>query len=313
MSATQDCLTYLSRGEVTGLMPSIEEQLNLIERTYQAIALGNVEMPPKPGIHPRKNAFIHAMPAYLGDDDVAAIKWVSGYPDNGKFGLPYISALIVVNDAETGRPLAVMDGAEITAARTAGASGVCIRQWAPTGWNTVGILGCGEQGSYHARVVNALNPDAKILAYDPDPTRVATLTGDVTPVSDPREAYEQAEIVITAGPIVEHPEPVIDAGALAERCLLLPLDFDFYTRAGAISSADMFLVDDVPQYDYYRGNGHFQDWPDPVDTVGGRLGTAAAGNRVACVNLGVGALDAAYANVIQTQASKNELGTILER
>ena len=44
------------------------------------MAAGRVELPPKPGIHPRQDAFIHAMPAYLEDTDVAAIKWVAGYP-----------------------------------------------------------------------------------------------------------------------------------------------------------------------------------------------------------------------------------------
>ena len=71
------------------------------------------------------------MPAYLRDDDVAALKWVAGYPANKERGLPYITGLIVLNDPETGVPAAIMDGAEITAARTAAASGVCIRRFAP--------------------------------------------------------------------------------------------------------------------------------------------------------------------------------------
>src|SRR2546421_538492 len=82
----------------------------------------------------RPNAFIHAMPAYLADEDVAALKWVSGYPDNPSRSLPYISGLIVLNDAATGQPLAVLDAAEITAARTAAASGACIRRFAHAGW-----------------------------------------------------------------------------------------------------------------------------------------------------------------------------------
>src|SRR5204862_1079467 len=105
---------------------------------YRALAAGRVELPPKPGIHPRPNAFIHAMPAYLADEDVAALKWVSGYPDNPSRSLPYISGLIVLNDAATGQPLAVLDAAEITAARTAAASGACIRRFAYAGWRRVG-------------------------------------------------------------------------------------------------------------------------------------------------------------------------------
>ena len=128
-------LLYLSRKEVAGLLPPIAEQLDLVEETYRAVGAGRVELPPKPGIHPRPDSFIHAMPAYLRDDDVAALKWVAGYPANKERGLPYISGLIVLNEADTGLPAAVMDGAEITAARTAAASGVCIQRFAPAGWD----------------------------------------------------------------------------------------------------------------------------------------------------------------------------------
>src|ERR671914_1704216 len=150
-------LLYLARGEVARLLPEIPEQLDLVEETYRSVAAGRVELPPKPGIHPRPDAFIHAMPAYLRDDDVAALKWVAGYPQNKDRGLPYISGLITMNDAETGAPVAVMDGAEITAARTAAATGVCVRRWAPPRWKEAAILGCGEQGRFHTRMLAAVN------------------------------------------------------------------------------------------------------------------------------------------------------------
>ena len=83
-------LLHLSREEVAGLLPTVPEQIDLVERTYVALGEGRVELPPKPGIHPRKDSFIHAMPAYLRDEDVAALKWVAGYPQNKERGLPYI-------------------------------------------------------------------------------------------------------------------------------------------------------------------------------------------------------------------------------
>ena len=92
-------LRYLRRAEVRALLPPLPDQIDLVEATYRAVAAGRVELPPKPGIHPRKDSFIHAMPAYLADDDVAALKWVAGYPANKERGLPYIAGLIVVNDA----------------------------------------------------------------------------------------------------------------------------------------------------------------------------------------------------------------------
>jgi alanine dehydrogenase len=301
-------LLYLSRDEVSGLLPTIPDQLDLVERTYRALAEGRVELPPKPGIHPRKDAFIHAMPAYLRDDDVAALKWVAGYPQNKARGLPYISGLIVVNDAETGIPAAVMDGAEITAARTAAASGVCVRHWAPEGWREAAILGCGEQGRFHARMLAAENPTLHMRAYDPHPERIAQLEGPVDAVDGPGDAVANAEVVVSAGPIVEDPKPPIASGWLGERCLLLPIDFDFYFSADAIASCDLFLVDDVAQFDYYRGLGHFENWPAPTKSVGEALADSDGGERVACVNLGVGALDAAFARRVLDAAAERGVG-----
>jgi alanine dehydrogenase len=301
-------LLYLSRSDVAGLLPPLDEQLDLVESTYEAVAGGRVELPPKPGIHPRKDSFIHAMPAYLRDQDVAALKWIAGYPANKSRGLPYITGLIVVNDAETGLAAAIMDGAEITAARTAAASGVCIRKWAPGGWSEVAILGCGEQGRYHARVVNVLNAAARIHAYDPHPDRIAGLEGRVQATADPREAVEGCEVVISAGPIVDDPESPLGPDWLGERWLALPIDFDFYFSAETAAAADVFLVDDVDQFEYYRSLGHFRDWPAPAGTVGephGRRG------RVLCCNLGVGALDAAFAARVLARARAEGVGTEL--
>lgn len=304
-------LLYLSRSEVAGLLPPLPEQLELVERSYRSLAAGRVELPPKPGIHPRKDSFIHAMPAYLADEDVAALKWVSGYPANKERGLPYIAGLVVVNDAETGLPVAIMDGAEITAARTAAASGVCVRRFAPAGWSEAAILGCGEQGRFHARLLGALNPRVRVRAYDPHPERIEGLEGDVRPAAGWEEAVAGADVVVTAGPIVEDPRPPIRAEHLAERCLALPIDFDFYLGAEAVASADLFLADDVGQFEYYRGRGHFQGWPAPAGAVGERLAGTDAPGRVVCCNLGVGALDAAFAQAVLAEARERGAGTKL--
>jgi alanine dehydrogenase len=301
-------LLYLSRTEVRELLPPLEQQLDLVEATYRALGDGRVELPPKPGIHPRPDSFIHAMPAYLRDEDVAALKWVSGYPANKARGLPYISGLIVLNDPDTGLPVAVMDGAEITAARTAAASGVCIRRWAPAGWGEAAILGCGEQGRFHARVLASLNPDVRIRAYDPHPERIEQLEGNVAPAASWEEAVRGSEVIVSAGPIVEDPEPPIGPGDLAERVLALPIDFDFYFRADAIAAADLFLADDVDQFEYYRSLGHFQGWPEPDGTVGEDHEPRP---RVVCCNLGVGALDAAFAQRVLEAARANGAGTEL--
>jgi ornithine cyclodeaminase/alanine dehydrogenase len=305
-------IRVLARAEVATLLPDVLGQIDLVEHTYLAIAQGRVEQPPKPGIHPRPNAFIHAMPAYLRDGDVAALKWVSGYPENAQRGLPYISGVIVVNVAETGLPAAVMDAAEITAARTAAASGVCIRRWAPSGWRKACVLGLGVQGEYHIRILQTLNPALEIHAYDPNPRRVEHFEGVVRAHETPRAAVAGADIVITAGPILEDPDPPISWGWLEQRCLLLPLDFNSYVQASTIDRTALFVVDDVVQFEYYRESGYFSGWPSPAGSVGDALLGDWDGEAVSCVNLGVGALDAAFAATVLSRAEREAVGTVLE-
>lgn len=304
-------LLYLQRSEVAELLPPLTEQLELVEQTYRALGDGEVELPPKPGIHPRPNAFIHAMPAYLKHEDVAALKWIAGYRSNKERGLPYLNGLIVLNDTETGLPTAIMDAAEITATRTAVATGVCVRRWGPPGWDTAAIIGFGVQGSRHAEVLHLLNEDSSIRAYDPKPERVAAANGAVRVGGSPREAVEAAEVVVTAAPMAEEGRPELDIDWLGSRFLLVPVDFDASVLPGPIAAADIFLVDDVDQFEYYRELGHFTGWPRPDGSVGEGLASNKTADRVACVNLGVGALDAAFAQRVLSEARARSVGRLL--
>ncbi len=116
-------LLYLSRKDVEDLGITMKEVLQVVDHGFRLKGLGKTEMPPKPGIHPRTNAFIHAMPAYVKEVEAAGLKWVSGYPANVEKGLPYITGLPILNDPETGIPIAVMDSAWITAMRTGASVG----------------------------------------------------------------------------------------------------------------------------------------------------------------------------------------------
>jgi ornithine cyclodeaminase/alanine dehydrogenase len=291
-------LRFIDREEVASALPEIPLQVELAARVYRALGRGEVEMPPKVGVHPRPDAFLHAMPAYLPDDDVVAVKWVAGFPDNPARGLPTINGLIVVNDAGTGVPLAVLDGAEITAARTAAASGACVEAFAPEGWSSVAVLGCGEQGRYHCDVLRTLNPECEIRAYDPVSERAGAVCAGAIAVSGAREAVAGADLVVTAGPIVREPPSPLDESWLEDEVLLLPIDFDFYVSAAAVAACDLFLTDDAPQFEAYREHGYFGGWRDPDASAGEGLERGLRGSRVVCANLGVGALDAAFAHAV---------------
>src|SRR5260221_3355581 len=118
-------LRYLAAADVLAAMPALHERLDFAEQTLTAL-VDHAELPPKIGIHPRPNAsFVHAMPAHLhgmepdGRGDLIGMKWVAGFPSNRALGLPAIHALVVLNDAATGLPTAILDWGPITALRTA--------------------------------------------------------------------------------------------------------------------------------------------------------------------------------------------------
>ena len=71
---------------------------------------GKVELPPKPGVHPRENCYIHAMPCWVGGEiDTSGLKWVAGFPQNIHKGLPYNNGVFCLNDSDNGLVKAIMD------------------------------------------------------------------------------------------------------------------------------------------------------------------------------------------------------------
>jgi len=114
----------------------------------------------------------------------AGVKWVSGFPENHKRGLPYITGLLVLNDPDTGLPVAVMDCAWITAMRTAAATAVAARRLARPESSVLGILGCGVQGKANTEALNVLFPLKQVMAYDVRRRRSATSLARSRLVSD---------------------------------------------------------------------------------------------------------------------------------
>src|SRR5512135_1090378 len=163
---TTQQLLYLSRADVESVALDMSTIIQLLEAAFKEKGQGQVEMPPKPGIHTQPDAFIHAMPAFIPALGSAGIKWVSGYPGNYKRGLPYISGLLILNDPETGLPYAVMDCTWITAYRTGAASALAAKYLARTDSQVAGILACGVQGRTNLEALKALFPIQRVYAHD---------------------------------------------------------------------------------------------------------------------------------------------------
>ena len=319
-----DRLLYLSQADVASVGLTMAEIITALEQMFHEKGEGRVEMPPKPGIHTKPDAFIHAMPAYIPALKSAGMKWVSGYPENYQHGLPYITGLLILNDPETGIPLAVMDCVWITAKRTGAATAVAAKYLARPDSESVGILGCGVQGRSNLEALDMLFPLKRVFAYDVDPNaqqryveEMSVQFGlEVIPVQEPKQAVVGCDVVVTAGPILKVPHATIQPGWFEAGAFASLVDFDSYWHPDAMREASKFCTDDVPQLEHYREIGYFQDIPpihaDLGELVTGRKpGRETDTERTMACNLGLALDDMATAPLVYGRALEQGIGTWL--
>ena len=322
---TNKQLLYLSQADVVSVGLTMADVIELLETAFLEKGEGRVEMPPKPGIHPGGgDNFIHAMPAYIPAMHSAGVKWVSGFPENQKHGLPYITGLLILNDPETGLPISVMDCEWITAMRTAAATAVAARRLARPESALVGILGCGVQGKTNTEALNVLFPLKKVMAYDVNPETVRSFAQEISsrfdlqvlPVDTPQQAVTGCDMVVTAGPILKKPHSTIRAGWWDKGTFASLVDFDSYWHPDALKEADKFCTDDVPQLRHYQQVGYFQDIPpvhaDLGELVAGKKpGRETPTERTIACNLGLAMDDMAVAPTIFHRAVEKGIGVWL--
>lgn len=322
---SENRLLYLSYGDVKNLGVTMADVIDALEIAFREKGEGRVEMPPKPGVHPGGgDNFIHAMPAYIPALESAGVKWVGGYPDNFRRGLPYITGLLILNDVETGLPLSVMDCVWITAMRTGAATAVSARYLARPESSTAGILGCGVQGRTNLEALSVLFPLKKAWAYDIRPEMAQKyaremserLGLEVTAVDEPRAAVVDSDLVVTAGPILKVPHATIQAGWLQEGAFASMVDYDSYWQRAALKEASKFCTDDLAQLLYYQKAGYFQDIPpvhaDLGELVAGKKpGRETPEERTITANLGLALDDMAVAPLVYKKAIEKGIGTWL--
>jgi alanine dehydrogenase len=326
-------IRYLDAAAVLAAMPDLDERLRLAERTLTAL-VADAELPPKIGIHPRPTgSFAHAMPAFLrgadpdGGEDLVGMKWIAGYGTNNERGLPSINAVVVLNDAATGMPAAILDGGPITALRTAAVSGVAIRRFAPRVEGRpvrAALIGAGTQGRSHLAVLGHVLPGVELTVFDRHPDRAERLAeearttqgiGAARVAPESRVAVRDADVVVTVasfGPVRQ----VMTSDWLAPDALVVPVDYATYCAAEVARDAGLFLVDDRGQFLANRDAGAFDDYPDPTATLGEAIldgTTRPASGRVVTTHLGVGLADVVFGDAILRRAQELGLGTILPR
>ncbi len=123
---------------------TMEDAILAVEEAFKEHGEGRVQMPPKIYLDFDKGD-LRAMPGYLKDQGIAGVKIVNSHPENPNQGLPAVMAILVLNDPDTGAPVAVIDATYITDVRTGAAGGVAAKYLSRSDSKILGLVGAGRQ------------------------------------------------------------------------------------------------------------------------------------------------------------------------
>jgi alanine dehydrogenase len=182
-----------------------------IDRTRDAFLRhrrGEWLMPAKVYLESPPHGDFRAMPALGGG--LAILKWISSFPQNPARDLPTVLGILLVSDAETSQPIAMLDARSVTALRTGAVAPVAARALARAGAASVGIVGCGLHGAWAARclVADGYGPG---ICFDPRPEAAETLASELGWSVGTREEALGADVVCCVTP---GGEIVLDTGDL---------------------------------------------------------------------------------------------------
>ncbi len=277
----------IGQDEVKNLL-GMSETLRIVEEAFVLKAQGKTIMPCKIYLDlPEYHGDFRAMPAYI--DGSAGIKWVSVYPENRKYDLPSVMAVIIYCDPNNSYPLAIMDGTYITSMRTGASGGIAVKYLAREDSSVIGMVGVGEQAETQLMAIKEVLPSiTQVKAFSPDEEscrRFVRKIGEqlnlnIRPVGSVAEAAEADVIVATTyatGPVVlkEHVRPGTHINAIgADAPGKQELD-------PSLLSGAKIIVDDLEQA------GHSGEINLPlakgditIENIHGTLGEIAAGAAV---------------------------------
>ncbi|MSR71650.1 MAG: 2,3-diaminopropionate biosynthesis protein SbnB [Candidatus Taylorbacteria bacterium] len=200
-------MIYLNTSDIEKIGIDWKKCLEVIKDTVVAHCSGDTVQPIKPYLRfdkPRNR--IIAMPAYVGaKTKIAGIKWIASFPENIKKGIPRASSVTVLNDAQTGQVVSIINTSQLSVVRTVSVSALVIDYFVRARHSkrlTVGIIGFGPIGTNHLKMCESLygNIIEKIFIYDIDKSKLTSASRQskrIHACSTWQEAYVASDIVIT--------------------------------------------------------------------------------------------------------------------
>ncbi|GAF47538.1 ornithine cyclodeaminase family protein [Rhodococcus wratislaviensis] len=316
---------YLTKQEVIDLGITREEVVDITRSALVEHGNGRYEMPAKIGVHPFPDVFFHAMPAFLPALNAVGMKWIESYPNNpSRFGIPQITGLQVMNDVESGAPVALFDSTWLTAQRTPAVTMLAAEALHP-GAKTFAMIGCGVQGREHVVYADTvLNDLETITVYDVREEAIDRLIADLQPRVDVEllkgvsleAVVKESEVLSSATIIVREPLAAAKDEWVSAGQTILPCDLNTFWEP-AISRRSRYIVDSIDEHELFADMGYF---PDGLPAIAAETGQVLAGIKpgrtssdevIVNSNIGMAVCDIALGDLIRRRAEEHGVGTVL--
>jgi len=172
----------LSRSDLEKIL-TMKDVIEYVEMAFLELQRGTAILPMRATITlSEKHGWIGVMPAYLGRMGSLSTKIVTVFEKNLEKNMPTIMATIMLNDSETGAPLAIMDGTLITAMRTGAVCGVATKYLARKDSKNVGIFGAGVQARTQLMAMCAVREIRKALVHDVVKERAESFASEMSKI-----------------------------------------------------------------------------------------------------------------------------------
>ena len=319
-SASEQTLLYLTRAEVEATAISASAVADALQTALAGVRAGRTWNVPKSSVQPGDGRLFQGMLALAGDPPIATVKSVGLSAANASRGLPLISALITVFDSTTGVPLAVMNGAAVTATRTAAMTLLAARYLARSDSATLGLVRAGVQARSHLAALAAEFPLHRVLVMGRNPDNVERLLAEIraqgleASAADAETLLGHSDMVATSVPFTPGFEPFLDAGRLAPGAFAGMCDQGRTWLPATLDAFDRLLIDDLAQERDEIAHGHGMV---DIDKVGGDLAALVGGEfaprrheaeRLGFVFRGTALADLAAAALVLDAALQRGLG-----
>ncbi|MBS7653672.1 ornithine cyclodeaminase family protein [Candidatus Bathyarchaeota archaeon] len=195
----------LSRSDLEKVL-TMKDVIEYVEMAFLELQMGTAILPMRATITlAEKHGWIGVMPAYLGKMGSLSTKIVTVFEKNLEKNMPTIIATIILNDSETGAPLAIMDGTLVTAMRTGAVCGVATKYLARKDSKIVGIFGAGVQARTQLMAMCVVRNIERAFVHDVIKERAESFAKEMSKVlripvevCEPSELVVQSDIIVTA-------------------------------------------------------------------------------------------------------------------